>query len=123
MRASTRRVVDEPTRSSSPVSSARKKLGLKIHRHVRNFVEEERAAVGELEAADAIRFCVGECALHVAEKLAFENAFGQAAGVDGDERPSDARRKSVERARDHFFAGAVLARDQDVRVGRAHARN
>ena len=31
------------------------KLGLQIHRHVGDFVEEERAAVGELEAAHAIR--------------------------------------------------------------------
>ncbi len=72
---------------------------------------------------DAIRLRIRERAFHVAEKFAFENAFGQAAGVHGDERTPDSRRESVERARDHFFSGAVLAGDEDVGVRRADARD
>jgi hypothetical protein len=56
------RVRDEPTRSNSPVSSTRSSLAAG-QRHVRDLVEEQRAAVGELEAADAIGLRVGEGAL------------------------------------------------------------
>ncbi len=63
------------------------KLGLLAQRNVGDFVEEERAAVGEFEAPDAIGARIGKCAFDVAEDLAFEGAFGQSAGVDGNQRP------------------------------------
>jgi len=44
---------------------------------VADLVEKQRAAVGELEAAGAVRFGVGERAAHVAEQLALEDAFRQ----------------------------------------------
>ena len=62
-------------------------LRLQIHRDVGDFVEKQRAAVGELETADAIGLRVGERAFDVAEELALENAFGKPACVHGDERP------------------------------------
>ena len=43
-----------PTGWNSPVCSTRSSLRLLAERHVRDLVEEQRAAVGELEAADAI---------------------------------------------------------------------
>ena len=66
-------------------------LRLLAERHVGDLVEEQRAAVGELEAADAILLGVGERALHVAEQLALEHAFREAAGVDRDESALPAR--------------------------------
>ena len=92
-------------------------LRLLLERDVGDLVEEERAAVGELEAADAIGFGVGEGAADVSEELALEDAFGESAGVDGYERPVGARRRRVEPAGDDFLAGAVLAGDEDVGVG------
>ena len=80
-RTSTRLVFEEPTRSISPISSTRSSFGLQIHRHVGDLIEEQRAAVGQFEAADTIHLGVGECALDVPEQLAFKNAFRQAAGV------------------------------------------
>ena len=109
---------DEPTRSNSPVCSTRRSFACWRERHVRDLVEEERAAVGELEAADAVGLRVGERALHVAEQLALEHALGEPARVDGDERPRRARRRGVQPARDELLAGAVLAGDEHVRVGR-----
>ena len=50
-------------------------LGLLAERHVGDLVEEQRALVGELEAADPIGLGVGERAAHVAEQLALEDAF------------------------------------------------
>ena len=98
-------------------------LGLLAERHVGDFVEEERAAVGELEAADAIDLRVGERALHVAEELRLEDALGHAAGVDRHHRTVGARRHGVQRLRDQALAGAVLAGDEDVGVRRADARD
>ena len=86
-------------------------------RHVGDLVEEEGAAVGHLEASDAVALGVGEGALDVAEELALEDALGEAAGVDGDQRLSTAVRDGVQQLGDDALAGAVLAGDQDVGVG------
>ena len=96
-------------------------LGLLAHGDVGDFVEEERAAFGQLEAADALGAGVGECAFDVAEELGLEGALGQRAGVDGDHGARGARRESVEGLRDDFFAGAVLAGDEHAGVGGSDA--
>ena len=99
-------------------------LGLLAERDVGDLVEEQRAAVGQLEAADAVALGVGERALHVAEQLALEHALGEAAGVDGDHAAASARaRDGVQRPRDDPLAGAVLAGDQHVGVRRPDARD
>ena len=92
-------------------------------RNVGDFVEEERAAIGHFEAAHAVHLGVGEGALHVAEELALEDALGQSAGVDGDQRTGGAQRNRMQRLRHQPFAGAVLAGDEHVGVGGAHARD
>ena len=98
-------------------------LVLLAERDVGNLVEEQRAALGHLEAADAVGLGVGERAADVAEQLALEDAFGHAAGVDGDERPRRAGRDRVQGLGHQALAGAVLAGDQDVGVGRTDARD
>ena len=45
---------------------------LRLHRHVADFVEEQRAALGLLEAAGAARVGAGEGALLVAEQFGFD---------------------------------------------------
>src|ERR1700726_3031594 len=56
-------------------------LGLEFKGHVGDFVEEERAVVGELKAADAIDAGVGKSTFDVTEQLAFKDAFRKATGV------------------------------------------
>src|SRR3954452_2877542 len=51
------------------------KLGLKIVRYVCNLIQEQCSAIGQLETADAIGFCVGKGAFHMTEKFALENAL------------------------------------------------
>ncbi len=119
-RTSTRRVCEEPTRSSSPRSSTRSSLAWSGERQVADFVEEEGAAVGRFEAAHAVGLGVGKSAAHVAEKLAFESAVGQAADVDGDQRLAGARRSGVQGARHQAFAAAVFAGEQHGGVARRH---
>ena len=97
-------------------------FGLLAKRDVGNFVEKERTAVGQFEAADAIGARIGECAFYVAEYLAFEGSFGKPAGVDGDERHAAAGRRGMQKLGDDLLAGAVLAGDEHVGVGRADLR-
>ena len=92
-------------------------------RNVGDFVQEERAAVGHLEAAHAVHLGVGEGALDVAEELAFEDALRQSAGVDGHQRAAGAQRNRMQGLRHQAFAGAVLAGDEHVGVGGADARD
>ena len=75
-----------PTRSITRSWIARKQLGLQPHVHFGDFVEQQRAAVGLLEFADAPRDRAGEGALLVAEQLGFEQSFGNGGAIDADER-------------------------------------
>ena len=61
-------------------------LGLGLEGHLADLVEEERAAVGQLEAADASVDGAGERALLVAEQLALDESGGQGGAVDLDQR-------------------------------------
>ncbi|MCY1222239.1 hypothetical protein D9M69_520390 [compost metagenome] len=53
----------------------------------------------------------------MAEDFAFEQLFGQAAAIDGDEVARMALAGLVQAARHQFLAGAGLAVDQHVGVG------
>ena len=74
---------------------------LHLHRqaHVADLVEEQRAALGDLEPALAGGDGAGERALLVAEQFALEQLSGDGAAVDGDEGTLAARTGRVDRAR------------------------
>ncbi len=97
-------------------------LALLARGNVRDLVQEQRAAVGQLEPADAVRSRIGERALDVSEELALEDSLRDSAGVQRHERPRGAARRGVESARDHALPGPVLPDDQHVRVGGADPR-
>ena len=61
---------------------------LRLHRHVADLVEEQRAAFGLLEAAGAARVGAGEGALLVAEQFGFDQVARDRRHVDGDEGPA-----------------------------------
>ena len=88
-------------------------LGLQHERDLADFVEEQRALVGQFEDAAFLRSRVGERALLVAEQLAFQQGFRNGRAVDGDERLGLAQALVVERFGDQVFAGSVLAFEQD----------
>ena len=54
--------------------------------HLADFVEEQRAAVGQLQLAGLVAVGAGEAALDVAEQLRLEQRLGEAGAVDRDER-------------------------------------
>ena len=112
-----------PTGSIDLLLQRAQHLGLRLQAHVGDLVEEDRAAVGGLEAAAPIADRAGEGALHVAEQLALDQLFGDRGAVDLDERPAAAAAEGVDAARDQLLAGAVLAVDQHAAVGRRGHRD
>ena len=93
-------------------------LGLGFGGHLADLVEEERAAVGQLEPADPPGDGAGEGALLVAEQLALDQPRGQGGAVDLDERLVRAPAAGVDRPGDQLLAGPGLAGDEDGGVGR-----
>ena len=98
-------------------------LGLLAKGHISDFIEEDSAAVGQFKASNAVEARVGEGAFHVSEEFTFKKRFGHGASIHGDHEARRPRRECVQRPRYNFFSGAVLARDQNIRVGRANAGN
>ena len=74
-----------------PVGQHPQQTGLQIKRHVTNFVQEQRAAIGLLEPAPAHGLCTGERATLVAKQLTFKQIFGDSCGIDSNKWPIRAR--------------------------------
>src|SRR5690606_32358805 len=91
-------------------------LDLDVRLHLGDLVQEERPAVGELEAAGLLVDRPGEGALLVAEQLVLQDLTREGAAVDRDERALLAGRLLVDRAGDELLAGAALAHDEDARA-------
>src|SRR5204862_7876471 len=92
-------------------------LGLGARVHVADLVEEQGAAVGELELAATLVGGARECALLVTEELALDELGGDRGAIELDEGAVGALGVIVDRAGDELLAGAVLARDQDAAGG------
>ena len=107
-----------PTGITCRCSSAVSSLGWRWSGRLPISSRNRRAAIGRLHAADAVAARVGEGALHMAEQLGFEQILGDRAEVDRNQHLVGAARAAVELARDQLLAGAVLAEDQDVGLGR-----
>ena len=76
----------EPTGIDLAFLQRAQQLDLRVERQLADLVEEQRAAVGFLELADALVDGAGERALLVAEQDALDQVLGDGAAVDGDER-------------------------------------
>ena len=91
--------------------------GLQRRRHVADFVEEQRAAVGLLEAAAAQRVGAGEGALFVAEQLGLEQIRRESRRVEGDERLVRTRTVPMQCVRHQLLARPRFARDEHRHAG------
>src|SRR5262249_44767058 len=87
-------------------------LGLQLERQVADLVEEERAAVRELEAGDALGDGAGGRAALVPEELALQQAGRDGGAVDLDEGALAALSRVVDGTRDQLLAGSGLAQDE-----------
>ena len=104
-----------PTRSNSRLLQRAQELDLHLDRDLADLVEEQRAAVGELEAARLGADRAGEGALLVAEQLGLHQRLGDGGAVDLDERPVLRGELLVQRLGDQLLAGARLAGDEHRR--------
>ncbi len=98
-----------------------KELGLHLGRKLADLVEENGAAVGQLEAADALGDGAGEGPFLVAEKLALHQARRQGAAIDLDERLAGAPARGMDGPREELLPRAGLAGDEHGSVGRCHS--
>ncbi len=74
-----------------PALQHAQQLGLHRQWQLADLVEEQAAAVGQLELATALVHRAGEGATHVAEQLAFHQRIGQRSAVEADQRPPRTR--------------------------------
>ena len=78
-----------------------------------DFVEEDGAGVGGLEAPGAVLDGAGERAVHVAEQLAFQQILAQRPAIDAHKRSARPIAQLVDGRGDQLLAGAGLAQQQD----------
>src|SRR5690348_11055411 len=78
-------------------------LALDRKRQFADFVEKNRAAMGEFEFADFTRSRAGVCATFVAEKFIFDEAFGNGGAIQGDEGIFAALAQVMQGAREQLF--------------------
>ena len=107
-----------PTCSNSCSCKTRSRRDLDGGRKVGDFVQEERAAFGLLDAAGAAERGAGEGALFVAEELALQQPVAERGAVYLHERLAGAEAVVVNGRGDKLLAGARLAADEDRRAGR-----
>ena len=85
-------------------------------RHFANLVQQQRAAVGQLEAAGPPLRRAGECAFLMAEDFALDQCLRNGRAVDRDKGPRFARAQIMQRPRHQLLAGAALAGNQHRNV-------
>ncbi len=95
-------------------------LGLHRQRQLADFVQQQRAAVGQLELAAALAQRAGERAAHVPEQLAFDQVLRQGGAVERNQRLLGTVRAGMDGLRDQFLADAGLAADQHRQVRGGH---
>ena len=97
------------------------KLGLQTQRHFADFIQQQRAAVGQLKFAGFRCGGSRERAAHMAEQFAFQQAFRKRGAVNGDERLVRARTEIVDHPRKQLFARTAFSFDQNIGFGLRHA--
>ena len=106
MRISTLTGLPPPTRSISRSWTRAQQFRLKAKIHLADFVEQQRAAVGLLEFADAAGDSAGEGAFFVAEEFGFQEISGIAAQLTEINGLLARATFAVDIACHHFLAGA-----------------
>src|SRR5438067_1426763 len=84
-------------------------LGLQLERELANLIQENRAAIRQLEQPDFALLRVGERALLVTEQLRIEKSRRQAGTIDFDEGSIRAGREVMNDASDPAFARPTLS--------------
>ena len=90
----------------------------RLHAQARlaDFVEEDGAAVGELEQAGLVAVGAGEAAAHMTEQLRLEQRIGNRGAVERDQLDVAASALLVNQPRDDFLADTALASEENLGV-------
>ncbi len=99
-----------------PLLEEAQQLDLQRQRNVADLVEEQGAALGQLDLADVRLDRAGERAALVAEQFGLEQVLGDRRAIDGDELAL-APALLVDRARQQFLAGAAGAEQHHRHIG------
>src|SRR5258708_4978479 len=110
-----------PDGAKAPLLEHPQQLGLQLHGHLGDLVEENRPAPRELELAPDPAVRAGERATLVSEEERLDERARKRRAVDGDERLAATAAAVVDGARDELLAGSRLPANEDrgVRVGDA----
>ncbi len=98
-----------------------KQHGLHSQTHFSQFVQEQRAAVGETDEPGLVAVGSREAAARVAKQLRLEQRFGNPRAVDRDETAGTSRARLVNQARNHFLPHSCFTRHEHL--GLAARRN
>src|SRR5262249_14393710 len=93
---------------------------LQLQRDVADFIQKQSAFVCQLEAADALRDCAGECTFLVAEELALDQPRWNRRAVDLDQRSLASRAQVVNCPSQQLFAGAGFTANENRGLGRGY---
>ena len=88
-------------------------LRLRFQIGLADFVQKQRAAVGQLECALAVTIGSSEGSFDMAEEFRFQEGLRQRGAVDRHEGSVSTRAGLVDRVGEHLFARAALAEQQD----------
>ena len=114
-RTSTWMSVEPPTRLKLFSSRNRSSFACSAGRHLADFVEEDRPAVGGFQQAFLLHARVGERAALVTEQLALQQLLRQGRARDVHERPRRPIAGVVDDLGEQVLAGAALAGEQHGR--------
>ena len=89
--------------------------------HLADFVEENRAAVSDLQLPWLVAIGAGKTAFDVPEQFRLEERIGQGGAIDGDEGTRVASRVRVDMTGDEILADAALTSNQDLGIAAGHA--
>ena len=87
-----------------------KHLGRGCHAHVRDLIQEEGPAVGELETSQPQLVCSGECSALVSEQVALQQVVRKRGAVDPDEGVPRSATRVVDGDGQQLLTGAVTWR-------------
>src|SRR5438105_1289972 len=93
-----------------PLLDKPQELCLKRARHIADFVQKERTAMGEFELAGRLFDRTRERTFFMPEQLALEQIFWDRGAINGNEWRGSPRRTVVQSAGNNFLSGAGLAK-------------
>src|SRR5262249_33784665 len=93
-------------------------LRLQLEGDLADLVQEQRAAVCELEAANPLRDRAGTGSPLVAEQLAFQQARGNGGGIHLDERSVVSPARIVDGTGNQLLPGPGFSQHENGRIGR-----